>query len=490
MAAEASQLHVFFFPLMAHGRIIPCIDIARQFAARGTKSTIITTPLNALRFADSIDGDKQAGLDIEFQMIPFPAVEAGLPEGCESTSSLTSPAMLMNFFKALGTLQQPFEQLLQEHRPDCIVSDAFFPWTTNVAEKYGIQRLCLHGASYLTLCLIENIERYAPHKKVTSSSEVFVVPGLPDQIELTKSQMFNGGVSDNISPSTDDKLEEVDGKSFGVLMNSFQELEPDYAEYYQKEMGRRSWHIGPVSLYGRNNIYKAERGNKSSVDDHHCLSWLDSKEPNSVLYVSFGSVCRFGTSQLLEIAMGLEASHVPFIWVVKMDKNKANEQFLPEGFEKRMEGKGLIIRDWAPQVLILDHVAVGGFMTHCGWNSILEGITSGVPLITWPVFAEQFYNEKLVTQVLKTGISAGNKVWSPWVQVEYVSVTKDRIEAIVTQLMGNGEAAEGMRRRATALGEKAKKSVENGGSSYNQLTALIEELKVHSHQTNIDKPTQ
>ncbi|KAF9614400.1 hypothetical protein IFM89_018545 [Coptis chinensis] len=388
MAAEASQLHVFFFPLMAHGRIIPCIDITRQFAARGTKSTIITTPLNALRFTDSIDGDKQAGLDIEFQMIPFPAVEAGLPEGCESTSSLTSPAMLMNFFKALGTLQQPFEQLLQEHRPDCIV---------------------------------------------TSSSEVFVVPGLPDQIELTKSQMFNGGVSDNISPSTDDKLEEVDGKSFGVLMNSFQELEPDYVEYYRKEMGRRSWHIGPVSLY---------------------------------------------------------ASHVPFIWVVKMDKNKANEQFLPEGFEKRMEGKGLIIRDWAPQVLILDHVAVGGFMTHCGWNSILEGITSGVPLITWPVFAEQFYNEKLVTQVLKTGISAGNKVWSPWVEVEYVSVTKDRIEAIVTQLMGNGEAAEGMRRRATALGEKAKKSVENGGSSYNQLTALIEELKVHSHQTNIDKPTQ
>ncbi|KAF9600588.1 hypothetical protein IFM89_010074 [Coptis chinensis] len=143
MAPEDSQLHIFFFPLMVHGRIIPCIDIARQFAALGTKSTIITTPLNALRFGDSIDGDKQASLDIEFQVIPFLAVETGLPEGCESTSSLASPAMLMSFFKALGMLQQPFEQLLQEHHPDCIVSDAFFPWTTNVAEKYGIQMLCL-----------------------------------------------------------------------------------------------------------------------------------------------------------------------------------------------------------------------------------------------------------------------------------------------------------------------------------------------------------
>ncbi|KAF9594997.1 hypothetical protein IFM89_035971 [Coptis chinensis] len=217
-----------------------------------------------------------------------------------------------------------------------------------------------------------------------------------------------------------DKVRESEGKSYGVLVNSFYEMEPAYADYYKKNMGIRSWNIGPVSLCNRNNIDKAQRGKKASIDDHYCLSWLDAKEPNSVLYVSFGSISRLGAAQLLEIAMGLEASNVPFIWVVRMSKNSDNEQFLPEGFEERMEGKGLIIRDWAPQALILDHPAVGGFMTHCGWNSTFEGITAGLPLITWPMFAEQFNNEQLVTQVLKIGIRSGNDVWNSWMEGDTV----------------------------------------------------------------------
>ncbi|XP_042957819.1 UDP-glucose flavonoid 3-O-glucosyltransferase 7-like [Carya illinoinensis] len=110
----------------------------------------------------------------------------------------------------------------------------------------------------------------------------------------------------------------------------------------------------------------------------------------------------------MEIAMGLEASGQQFIWVVKKDKNeKEDEDWLPMGFEKRMEGKGLIIRGLAPQVLILDHEAVGGFVTHCGWNSTLEGVTAGLPMVTWPLFSEQFVNEKLVTEVLKIGVPVG-----------------------------------------------------------------------------------
>ncbi|KAF9619260.1 hypothetical protein IFM89_005814 [Coptis chinensis] len=97
--------------------------------------------------------------------------------------------------------------------------------------------------------------------------------------------------------------------------------------------------------------------------------------------------------------MGLEASEVPFIWVVRTAKKVEKNHFLPEGFEERMKGKGLIITNWAPQVLILDHPAVGGFMTHCGWNSTIEGISTSLPMITWPMFAEQFNNEKFVTSV-------------------------------------------------------------------------------------------
>ncbi|MED6203317.1 UDP-glycosyltransferase, partial [Stylosanthes scabra] len=108
----------------------------------------------------------------------------------------------------------------------------------------------------------------------------------------------------------------------------------------------------------------------------------------------------------------MEATNKPFIWVIRDGKHlqELENWIKEEGFEERNKDKGLIIRGWAPQVLILSHPAIGGFVTHCGWNSTLEGITAGVPMITWPLFADQFLNEKLVTHVLKVGVSLGVEV--------------------------------------------------------------------------------
>ncbi|KAL5705649.1 hypothetical protein ACHQM5_023926 [Ranunculus cassubicifolius] len=477
MGSETQKLHVFFLPLMAHGHSIPMIDIARLFASRGVKSTIITTPLSASHFSESINRDKQSGQDITIRTIPFPCKEAGLPEGSETFDLLTSQDMIYTFFEALVMLKEPFEQLMIEYHPDCIVSDAYYTWTTDLAKAYNIPRLIFHGSGSFSLSVLENIIRYAPQKKVASDSEIFVVPGLPDQIEMTKSQIASGEDA-IITPFIKlvQRMSETEVTSYGVLVNSFNGLEQAYTEYYTKDMGRRAWNIGPVSLYNRNIIDKAQRGKKLAINEHICLNWLNSKELNSVLYISFGSLSQISTAQLLEIAMGLEASDVPFIWVVRL----ATDQILPEGFEERMDGKGLIVRDWAPQVLILDHPSVGGFMTHCGWNSILEGVSAGLPFITWPIFAEQFINEKLVTQVLKTGIRAGHNVWTSWVLLKDVSVTKDMVEKVVKELMGDGAAAEERRRRARVLGEMAKKAVEEDGSSYTDLTAVIDELRVYS----------
>ncbi|KAF5202001.1 Udp-glycosyltransferase 73b5 [Thalictrum thalictroides] len=478
MGSDAEKLHIFLFPFMASGHMIPIIDIARLFAARGNKSTIITTPLNALLIQESINGDQKSGLDIGVQIIPFPSVEVGLPEGCENSNTVTSPEMITNFFKACDMLQQPFEKLLEEQKPDCVVGDMILTWTTDAAKKYGIPRLVFHGKCYFPLCVVENITRFAPHEKVESDSNIFVVPGLPDRIEMTKSQLPQPRENRNRITDIQAKVLETEVTSYGVLVNSFYEMEPAYADYYKKDMRRRAWNIGPVSLYNRDS--KAQRGQKATIDDNYCISWLNSKETNSVLYVSFGSLYRIGTIQMHEIAMGLEASGVPFIWVVRTKND--SEHALPEGFEDRTQGKGLIIREWAPQVLILDHPAVGGFMTHCGWNSTFEGITAGVPLITWPLFAEQFHNEKLVTQVLKIGIESGNKLWKSWMEPDSVLVTKERIQEVVTQLMSNGIETEDMRRRAKELREMAMRAVEKGGSSYNDLTALIEELKVNKQK--------
>ncbi|KAL5707419.1 hypothetical protein ACHQM5_018322 [Ranunculus cassubicifolius] len=187
--------------------------------------------------------------------------------------------------------------------------------------------------------------------------------------------------------------------------------------------------------------------------------------------------------------MGLEASQLSFIWVVRAPGNKAKEELLPQGFEERMEGKGLVIRDWAPQVLILDHLSVGGFLTHCGWKSTLEGICAGVPFITWPVFAEQFLIEKHITQVMKMGISAGNEVWSEWIEPKDVSVTKEKVEEVVNRLMGDTEEAYDIRMRAKELGVMAKRAAEEGGSSYNDLSPVINALRENSEKLSQTQTT-
>ncbi|XP_057488096.1 scopoletin glucosyltransferase-like [Actinidia eriantha] len=473
----SGQLHVFFFPMMAQGHMIPTLDMAKLFAAAGVKSTIITTPLNAHHFTKSLQRVTQLGLDMGILTVDFPAVAAGLPEGCENADQIPSDDMLPNFFRATNMLRDPLERLLDELRPNCLVADMFFPWATEAAAKFGIPRLVFHGMSLFALCAMENVRLHKPQRQVSSDDEPFLVPNLPHQIKLTKMQLSD---SDRQDVETDfskmkRRIGESELTSYGVIVNSFYELEPDYANHYRDVLGRRAWNVGPVSLCNRGIDDKAQRGKIASIDEHECLKWLDSKKPNSVIYVCFGSMADFAASQLFEIAMGLEASGQQFIWVVRRPKNEEEEEresWLPEGFEERMRERGLIIRGWAPQVLILGHEAIGGFVTHCGWNSTLEGVSSGVPMVTWPVFAEQFYNEKLVTEVLRVGVSVGARQWK---RTGGGGVGREEVAAAVQRIVV-GEEAEEMRRRARALKDKAKKAVEEGGSSYSDLNVLIQEL--------------
>lgn len=474
------QLHVFFFPFFAHGHMLPTLDMAKVFCSRGVKATIITTPLHAPVFNKAIEKCVHLGLDISIRVVKFPAVEAGLPEGTESPDQLKSDDMLPNFFLATSLLQEPVEQLLQECRPHCFVADMFFPWATDSAAKSGIPRLVFHGSSSFALSASMNVRRYKPYRSVSSDDEPFVIPELPHDIYITRGQVSTYDREEIESEFTKmlERVRDSELRSYGVIVNSFYELEPDYADYYKKTLGRRAWHVGPFVLINKEAEDKAERGKKSAIDQHQCLEWLGKKKPNSVVYVCFGSMTNFTAAQLHEIAKGLEASGQQFIWVVRscVDEEDSKRWF-PEGFEDRMKERGLIIKGWAPQLLILEHEAVGAFVTHCGWNSTLEGVCCGVPMVTWPLFAEQFFNEKLLTDVLKIGVGVGAQQWSrrttEIIKAEALTKAVDRIMV--------GEEALNIRGRAKALKEKAWKAVEEGGSSYADFNTLMEELSTYHH---------
>lgn len=198
----------------------------------------------------------------------------------------------------------------------------------------------------------------------------------------------------------------------------------------------------------------------------------------SVIYTCFGSLCHIPPPQLIEIGLGLEASSRPFIWIIRKSDHSAEvEKWLAEDkFEERVKGRGLIIRGWAPQVLILSHPSVGAFFTHCGWNSTLEGICAGVPMITWPMFAEQFYNEKFAVNVLRIGVRIGVEVELEWEELEnQVLVKREQVKEAIEELM-DGEEADERSKRAKELGEMANKAIEEGGSSYSNITMLIEDV--------------
>lgn len=495
MDSEEKQIHVMFLPYLAPGHMVPMVDMARLLAGNGLRVTIITTTMNAAQFKNAIDRDIKSGRQISLATLRFPSKEAGLPEGCENLSSTTTPEMTLKLFHGIELLQPHIKMILQKHRPDCIASDYLFPWTVDVAIELGIPRLAFSGSGFFNLCVANSIDSHRPHNNVTSETEPFVIPGLPDKVTITRSQLPDIVKGENeVFSALFDKLKEAESKSFGVLMNSFYELEPAYADHFRKVTGIKAWHLGPVSLFNRNADDRLERGGKTSIRAHSCLDWLESKKPKSVLYICFGSLTRFSKTQTSEIASALEDSTHSFIWaigkIVKSDSEDNNldreqDWWLPEEYEDRLEksGKGLIIKGWAPQLLILEHPAIGGFLTHCGWNSILEGICAGLPMVTWPIFAEQFYNEKLITQVLKLGVPVGSETWKVWANEESPLINRDKIEKAVKFVMGDTDKAMEMRKQASRLAAFAKMTIEEGGSSCNDIKALIEDIRTYKHAT-------
>ncbi|CAM8907031.1 unnamed protein product [Rhodiola kirilowii] len=468
MGSDSRPLRVFFFPFMAHGHFIPMVDIARLFSSQGVHSTIITTPLNANYIS------KTTSLSIK--TLPFHAAEVGLPDGCENVDMLPSHDLLFKFFQAANLLQTPFENLLELEKPDCLISDIFFPWSVDSAEKFNIPRLVFHGTSFFAMCAMEILITHMPYKSVSTDSEPFAIPNLPDEIKVTKSQ-FTADAWEDTEKGPGKLMAEARAsglRSFGMVVNSFHELEPAYADYYKNVLNMKAWCVGPVSLCNQNVEEKIARGKKSAIDDHECLKWLEGKQPDSVVYICFGSAARFPDEQLCNIALGLEESGVNFIWVIRRSSVSGSEDYLPEGFEDRVKDRGLVIRGWAPQILILDHPSVGGFVTHCGWNSSLEGISAGLPMVTWPLFAEQFFNQKLITDVLKLGVEVGAQKRSLNGEDR---VTKEKVEKAVRAVM-IGEEAEERRGRARQLGKLAKKAVAKDGSSYIDLHNLLDELKL------------
>ncbi|WJX62840.1 hypothetical protein P8452_47794 [Trifolium repens] len=248
MAFQFNNLHFVLVPLFAQGHMIPIIDMARILAEQNVMVTLLTTPQNTSRFQNTIHRATKSGLPIHLLEIPFPSQQVQLPLNCENLDSLPSRNLLRNFYNALHMLQEPLENYLKNRTfpPSCIISDKCISWTILTARKFDIPRIVFHV--------------------------------MPQKIEITRSQLPGTFVA---LPDLDDyreKMHEAEISSYGIVVNSFEELEQGCAQEYEKVMNKRVYCIGPVSLCNKENLDKFERGNKSSIEEKQCLEWLNLME--------------------------------------------------------------------------------------------------------------------------------------------------------------------------------------------------------------------
>ncbi|KAI3705754.1 hypothetical protein L1987_75995 [Smallanthus sonchifolius] len=258
-------------------------------------------------------------------------------------------------------------------------------------------------------------------------------------------------------------------KSAGIIINTFDSLEPKAIKAITDGFCVPNMPTPPIYCVGP---LVATGGDGS----HECLSWLDMQPSGSVVYLCFGSLGVFSSDQLKEIAKGMETSGHRFLWVVRsLPSNKEEDRFLPptepdldvllpEGFLNRTKDRGLVVKTWVPQVAVLNHNSIGGFVTHCGWNSVLEAVCTGVPMVAWPLYAEQRFNKVVLTDEMKLTL--------PMDESEGGMVTVMEVEKRVRHLM-EGDEGKVVRKVANAKKEEAAMALSDGGSSHVALSKLV-----------------
>ncbi|XP_048564898.1 UDP-glycosyltransferase 87A1-like [Triticum urartu] len=357
---------------------------------------------------------------------------------------------------------EPVERLLDRlalelgRRPDAIVADTYLQWAVAAGARLGVPvcSLWTQPATFLlALCHLDlwrpAVEGFSEEELSRKSLEQYV-PGL-SSVRLSDVKIFlawEGPIK--ISAEVFVKVR----KAQCVLFTSFHELEPSSMSKIAELLPCPIYPIGPA-------ILRAPDNGESARDEEH-RRWLDAQPQNSVLYVSFGSFVAMPPKQFEEIAVGLRDSAVRFFWVAR-DRATA-------GLREMCGDRGLAV-PWCDQQEVLRHPSVGGFLSHCGWNSVLEAVCAGVPLIGFPVVWDQLVNARMVADEWKTGINLRQQRGKDGI------VSRAAVSDAARKLMDlDSGAGQEMRRRAAQLREASRGTVLEGGSSQRSLSGFLEDL--------------
>ncbi|CAJ2666370.1 unnamed protein product [Trifolium pratense] len=446
--------HCLVLPYPLQGHINPMLQFSKRLVQQGVKVTLV----NTISIWNKINKN-----NLDLNSIEIESISDGYDNG--GLSSAENMESYKETFWKIGpkTLSQLLQKLQSSNNPvDCVIYDAFLHWTFDVSKSFGIPV----GVFLTQACSVNNINFHAFEKWIElpiSKSEI-ILPGLP-KLEASDlpSFLYQYGTYPGYFDILTNQFSKIDQAEW-VLVNTFYELEPEVVDWLAKKWRLKT--IGPCvpsmfldkRLKDDNDYGISTFGPNSEA----CIKWLDNKPKDSVVYVSFGSLAGLSEDQTKEIAYGLRDCEMYFIWVVRdSEKGKFPKEFLDLSLEK-----GLIV-NWCPQLQVLTHEAVGCFVTHCGWNSTLEALSVGVPVIAMPLWTDQITNAKFIVDVWKIGVKG--------IADEKGVVRRETIKDCITDIMETEKGNE-MKKNAVNWKSLAKIVVDEGGSSDKNIVEFLNEL--------------
>ncbi|KAG4969396.1 hypothetical protein JHK82_035091 [Glycine max] len=472
--------HVVCVPFPAQGHVNPFMQLAKLLHCVGFHITFVNTEFNHNRFVKSHGPDFVKGLpDFKFETIPD-----GLPPS-DKDATQDVPALCDSTRK---TCYGPLKELvmkLNSSSPEmppvsCIIADGVMGFAGRVARDLGIQEVQLWTASACGFVGYLQFEELVKRGILPFKDENFAIDGTLDKSLNWISEMKDIRLKDLPSfirtTTLDDTMFDFLGsearntlRSSSIIINTFQDLDGEAIDVLRIK-NPNIYNIGPLHLIDRHFLEK-EKGFKASgsslwKNDSKCLAWLDKWEPNSVIYVNYGSITVMTEHHLKEFAWGLANSKQHFLWIIRPDVVMGESISLPQEFFDAIKDRGYIT-SWCVQEKVLSHPSVGAFLTHCGWNSTLESISTGVPMICWPFFAEQQTNCKYACTT-----------WGIGMEINH-DVRREEIAKLVKEMM-MGEKGMEMKQKSLEWKKKAIRATDVGGSSYNDFYKLIKEVFHHS----------
>ncbi|KAK9080377.1 hypothetical protein SSX86_000135 [Deinandra increscens subsp. villosa] len=386
--------HLLLYSFPGSGHIIPLLDLTHLLLRRGLTVTVMITAADTALLRPLISSHPSSLhtlLYSEPQITPSP--HHPLISKVISTQKLFD--LIAQWFHS------------HPSPPVAIVSDFLLGWTAQLASHLGIRRVVFSPSGAFSSSVIHTLWRDITEINAGNreGDERFLirlrdVPGSPEfpwwQVPQVLRDYRDG--NEDLESFRNGMLGNM--TSWGIVYNTFEKLEGVYLDYMKRLVGHdRVWAVGPLLPEEDSPIGVSGRGGSSAVPLDHLFTWLDKQRDESVAYICFGSQVVLNENQMSALTSALERSKVCFILCVKA----SGPSSIPSGFGDRVANRGFVVEGWVPQLAVLRHRAVGSFVTHCGWNSILEGIASGVMFLTWPMIADQFANAALLVDQLDIG---------------------------------------------------------------------------------------